>query len=199
MDATPRVPSLCFSAVQSAPMMRAPLMPMGWPSETAPPNTLTRAESSSRSFAFAKATTLKASLISWTSTSFKAHSAMASAAGTASAGAMVKSAGARCASPKPRMAASGTRPRLFARRSDIKTRAAAPSLSDDALTAVTVPPVARNAGRAEASFAASNLAGSSSRDTNVEGLPRPPGISTGEISSACTDFAADARLYDSAA
>ena len=44
--------------------MRAPLQPIGWPRETAPPFTFTRAASSLCSFAAAMVTPEKASLIS---------------------------------------------------------------------------------------------------------------------------------------
>src|SRR6185312_1084555 len=52
------------SACTSVTRMRAPVAPIGWPSAQAPPFTLTRAGSSSRSCSAAMATAAKASLIS---------------------------------------------------------------------------------------------------------------------------------------
>mmetsp|Transcript_13831 Transcript_13831/g.45134 ORF Transcript_13831/g.45134 Transcript_13831/m.45134 type:complete len:201 (-) Transcript_13831:620-1222(-) len=189
MDATPvDWPSRARPRAR-APTMRAPEQPIGWPRDTAPPRALTAERSAPRSFAFASATTEKASLISCASTASGATPAWSSALGTARAGATVKSTGAVCASAKPAMAQIGSRPWALANFSDVTTSAAAPSLSFDAFAAVTVPSFLK-ALRRDRSLLVS-LAGSSSSDTVV--IPLRVFTSTGAISSAMAAAAARAR------
>ena len=78
------------------------------------------------------------------------------------------------------MRASGFQPRAAAVSAPASTSAAAPSLIDDALPAVTVPSF-WNAGRSAPSFATSPRPGSSSSATTVGG-PLRCAISTGTIS-----------------
>mmetsp|Transcript_24983 Transcript_24983/g.74977 ORF Transcript_24983/g.74977 Transcript_24983/m.74977 type:complete len:211 (+) Transcript_24983:86-718(+) len=195
MDAVPAAAPSASRPMASAPTMRAPLMPMGWPSDTAPPRRFTVARSSPRICAFASATTEKASFTSCRATSPAPMPAAASALGTASAGATVKSTGARCASPKPTTAASGSRPRALAAPRDMTTSAAAPSFSLLALPAVTVPSFL-NADRRDVSLVVS-FRGSSSSSTTTS--PFLDFTVTGAISFACSALAARARAYDSSA
>ena len=106
---------------------------------TAPPFTLTFLPSRPSSCLLAIETTAKASLISQRSMSFVASPALASVFLMASAGAMVNSAGSRAAPPQATRRASTVRPSFFARSALMSTTAAAPSLMDEALAAVTVP------------------------------------------------------------
>lgn len=78
--------------------------PMGCPSATAPPLTLTREWSRPMSCMLASATTEKASLISWKSMSLALTPAFLSATGTAIAGAVVNMTGSCAASPNPGVA-----------------------------------------------------------------------------------------------
>ena len=79
--------------------------------------------------------------------------------------------------------ASGSSPCARAAASEATISAQAPSLSPDALPAVTVPP-SRNGAGSDASFASVvSGRGCSSRST-MRGAPRGPGTSTGTISTA---------------
>ena len=78
-------PSCAWSSVTR---IRAPLAPIGWPSATAPPRTLTLLPSRPSSWLFAIETTAKASLISQRSTSAIASPARSSVRRIASAGAI---------------------------------------------------------------------------------------------------------------
>ncbi len=112
---------------------------MGWPSATAPPQTLTRAGSSPSIRLFAIETTANASLISHRSTSSFFQPILPSRRSIAPAGAVVNHSGA-CACPAaPTMRASGFQPRAAATSAAASTSAAAPSLIDEALPAVIVP------------------------------------------------------------
>ena len=83
------------------PTILAPDIPMGCPSDTAPPWTFTKPGSIPRILMFARTTTLKASLISHMEISsfFSPH--RESTFGTAAAGATGKSIGSTAASPNP--------------------------------------------------------------------------------------------------
>ena len=117
---------------------------------------------------FAIDTTANASLISHRSTSSFFQPARASTRSIAPAGAVVNHSGA-CAWPAAAtMRASGFQPRAAAASAAASTSAAAPSLIDDALPAVTVPSF-WNAGRSAPSFSMSPRPGSSSSATTVGG------------------------------
>mmetsp|Transcript_6438 Transcript_6438/g.18210 ORF Transcript_6438/g.18210 Transcript_6438/m.18210 type:complete len:207 (+) Transcript_6438:91-711(+) len=181
MEAQPRVASFCRSTLMRPPTMRPPLMPMGCPSATAPPLTLTLSCSSPRMRMLASATTEKASLISWYSTSFAVTPALANASGTASAGAVVKSTASFSASAKPRIFASGASPRALAAAPLMTTVAKAPSLRLEALAAVTVPSRLK-AGRSAGIFSGFVEYTSLSWSTTTAS-PRRCGTETGTISS----------------
>mmetsp|Transcript_13444 Transcript_13444/g.34294 ORF Transcript_13444/g.34294 Transcript_13444/m.34294 type:complete len:202 (+) Transcript_13444:281-886(+) len=148
----------------------------------------------------ASTTTLNASLISHRSMSLMSTPARARATGVAAAGATVNSTGGSSASPNPFTSASGTLPSSAALLALISTNAAAPSLIDDALTAVIVP-VFEKAGFSVATLLGSSLRGSSSCATTVSGLPRAPLMVMGSISSLNmpASSAATARWYDATA
>lgn len=80
--------------------MRQPDEPIGWPSDTPPPSTLTFDGSRFSSLLLAMATAEKASLISKRAMSLISRPARLSAAGMAYAGAIGKSMGAHAASAK---------------------------------------------------------------------------------------------------
>jgi len=84
VDAT--VHNNTFSSSATVRTRRAPLAPMGWPSATAPPLTLTRSSSSSSMRVEFKATAANASLISTRSRSFLSIPAFSTARLNASAG-----------------------------------------------------------------------------------------------------------------
>jgi hypothetical protein len=196
--ATPLRLPVFFSAPISVARMRAPLAPIGCPSAQAPPWMLTRAWDSWCSFIAAMVTTAKASLISQRSTSADFQPALASTALIAWTGAMVNSAGSRAAEACATIRASGVSPRLRAWDSAIITTAAAPSLMELALAAVTVPSFL-NAGLSVGIFSGMALNGPSSR--LICSTPLRPLISTGTISKSKlpSSLARRARLSDSSA
>ena len=67
---------------------------------------------------------------------------------------MVNLDGCLAASPQPRIFARGFKPKDLSLASETRTTAAAPSLSGDALGAVTVPSPGLNAGLIERSLSA---------------------------------------------
>jgi len=148
---------------------------------------------------FATATTANASLISQRSTSFVERPLFSSIARIASAGAMVNSMGARAAPPHPEIRPRTGRPSRFARSALMRTRAAAPSLRDDAFAAVTVPSFL-NTGRSVGILSGRALFGPSSSATTAVS-PFFRSISTGTISArnAPDCCAATARRVDSIA
>src|SRR5262249_49090792 len=93
-DATPRRLPASRSADSSGTSTRAPDAPIGWPSATAPPQTLTRAGSSPSNLLLAIDTTANASLISHRSTSSFFQPARPSTFSIAPAGAVVNHSGA---------------------------------------------------------------------------------------------------------
>mmetsp|Transcript_14970 Transcript_14970/g.30045 ORF Transcript_14970/g.30045 Transcript_14970/m.30045 type:complete len:208 (-) Transcript_14970:703-1326(-) len=181
MEAQPMVASLACSTPYSVPIILEPELPMGCPSATAPPCTLTVARSRSMSLALTSPTTEKASLISWNCTSLADTPAWFRARGTASEGAVVNSTGSLAASPNPRTRNSGVR--LFSRAyfPEVMIIAEAPSFSLDALAAVTVPSLAK-AGRSVRSLSRFMPLNSSSTPTTESALPRLPLIVTGDTS-----------------
>eukprot|EP01083_Nonionella_stella_P064594 168527_1 len=62
--ATPYLPFRRCKTLSNVTIIRDPELPRGWPSETAPPKTLTFSGRNPRSFMLAKATTENASFIS---------------------------------------------------------------------------------------------------------------------------------------
>ena len=83
---------------------------------------------------------------------------------------------------------SGSRPSSAARRADIRITAAAPSLIDEALPAVTVPPSRRNAARSFARLV-TVVPGRGPSSASTMRVPRLSGTSTGTISSLNTPLA----------
>ena len=81
-------------AASSVTTTRVPDAPIGWPSATAPPHTLTLAGSRPSSWLLAIDTTANASLISHRSTSVAFQPALAHALSMAAAGAVVNHSGA---------------------------------------------------------------------------------------------------------
>ena len=124
----------------------APDAPIGWPIAIAPPLTLIFEVSQPISLFTAIACAANASLISIRSRSFGVQPAFFSASWLAGTGPIPMIDGSRPAEEYALILTSGFRPSSFAFDADIMMTAAAPSLSPDALPAVTVPSFA-NAGR----------------------------------------------------
>ena len=120
-------------------VIRAPVMPHGWPSAMAPPLTLSLSSGTPRSSADGSTWAAKASLSSTRSTSPMLIPARASACRDASTGPMPMISGESAVSPVETIRASGVSPSSFARVSLMTTSAAAPSFMGHALPAVTVP------------------------------------------------------------
>ena len=115
--------------------------------------------------------------------------AFASTLWTASMGAVVNSIGAWLCCAEATMRAIGVLPFADAHASDATTSAAAPSLMELALAAVTVPSLVKTA-RSVGILSKLVLAGSSSCSTTVS--PRRPGTVTGTISWAKAPFSTEA-------
>mmetsp|Transcript_52946 Transcript_52946/g.126015 ORF Transcript_52946/g.126015 Transcript_52946/m.126015 type:complete len:228 (-) Transcript_52946:558-1241(-) len=199
MAATPTCPPVRWREWRRVETMRAPLHPMGCPSTTAPPHTSTLEGSRSRMRWLARATTEKAWLISHRSTSDLFNPAYLSALGMAIEGAVGKSMGACSASANDTIRASGFNPSSSAFWADMRTRAHAPSLSDDEFAAVTFPTSAGlKAGLREEIRSILTLRGSSSCLIVVDS-PFLPSIFTGTISLSNQPFliARLTREYDS--
>ena len=113
--------------------------PIGCPSATAPPHTLTLAGSNPKILLFARLTAAKASLISHFAISLISKPARFRAMGIARLGAMVKSMGLVAASPHDKILAIGFAVKDCDRSRVVRTNADAPSLIADAFAAVTVP------------------------------------------------------------
>ena len=120
-------------------MMRAPVMPKGCPRAIAPPCTLSLSASMPRCRADGMTCAANASLISTRSTSSIVMPARAKAWRLASIGPRPMISGFNADSPDDTIRASGRMPSSAALVSLITTTAAAPSLSGQALPAVTVP------------------------------------------------------------
>ena len=161
--------------------MRAPEAPMGCPMDTAPPWTLTVAGSrASLSLAY-MVTTAKASLTSQSSMSLAERFVFLSSLSTANFGAVVNHSGSWAKEAWPTMRTMGVRPSSAALSALITTRAAPPSLMEEALAAVTVPSLSK-AGRNEGIFSGLPRPGSSS--LSMVTTPLRPLISTGTISAS---------------
>src|SRR5919204_5460055 len=178
---TPRFPPVCRSVWSSVTRRRAPEAPMGWPSAIAPPRGLNFSSGIASSLRTASIPA-KASLTSNESTSATSHPVFSSRRRSASAGARRNSSGSRAACACATTRASGRKRRSRARDALATTTAAAPSLSFDALPAVTVPP-SLNAGLSFASASRDVSRGVSSLDTTT-GAPFGWATSTGTISSS---------------
>ncbi|MNE59796.1 hypothetical protein D3C80_1549140 [compost metagenome] len=115
-------------------------MPSGWPSAMAPPLGLTCGASSARpsSRSTARPWLAKASLSSMTSKSLTATPRRSVSLRTAGTGPMPMTRGATPALAMPRTRARGVRPCFFTASAEARINAAAPSLTPEALPAVTV-------------------------------------------------------------
>src|SRR5690606_2349185 len=176
--ATPRLPPRASRAASRVATIRAPLAPIGWPRAQAPPLTFSFSRGIASSLSAIIATTAKASLISKRSTSSTDQPARFSAFCTAGTGAVVKSAGSWAWAPCPTTRATTFRPSFSATEARVITRAAAPSLIEEALAAVIAPSLAK-AGFRLGIFAGSAFRGCSSALT--VSTPLRPATSTGTI------------------
>ena len=120
-------------------MIRAPVMPNGWPSAIAPPLMLSLSGSMPSSSRHGSTCAANASLISTRSMSSIVMPAALSTALNAGIGPRPMISGRTAATAEATIRARGLRPRSRAFSSDITSTAAAPSLSGQALPAVTVP------------------------------------------------------------
>ena len=161
--------------------MRAPLAPIGWPSATAPPCTLTISCASLNSVIAAIVTAANASLTSQRSTSLTFQPVFFSTFWIAPTGAVVNMFGAWAWTLWPTILAIGFAPRRAAVDSRIRTSAAAPSEMLDEVAAVIVPSFL-NAAFRPGILSSLALNGCSSNLMTVS--PDLPGIVTGAISQA---------------
>ena len=179
MATAPTVASVRSSSLSIVTIMRAPVQPIGWPSEQPEPFTFTRSGSRPRVCTAATVTDAKASLISHESTSEIDTPALARALGMAIDGAMPVSAGLSDAEAQPRMRASGVSPWAAAYSLDTSTSAAAASLSPEELPAVVVAPSSSGfSSGSDASFSSVEVRRGCSSTSNCE----PSGRATGTIS-----------------
>lgn len=134
-------PRISSSWQRAVVRRRAPDIPSGWPSAIAPPLGFICSASSGRprSRNTARAWEANASLSSMTSISASLRPDNASTLRVAGAGPMPITRGGTPAVAMARMRARGVRPCLSAAASDASNNAHAPSLTPDALPAVTVP------------------------------------------------------------
>src|SRR5439155_14995543 len=128
-----------FSSFARVKTRRAPLAPIGCPSATAPPLTLTRSSSIASIRVAFSATAANASLISTRSRSSTSRPAFFSALLRARAGTVCSHAYRSALMPWATISTSGSAASFRARSLDITTTAAAPSEICDALPAVIVP------------------------------------------------------------
>src|SRR5262245_58595500 len=135
--ARPRPASRFVISCSSVTRMRAPDAPIGWPIAIAPPLTLTMPVSHPMSLFTAIACAAKASFASIRSRSFTLHPAFSSALRDAGIGPLPMICGSTPAVAHDAIRASGVMPRRSASDARITTTTAAPSLSPDALPAVT--------------------------------------------------------------
>ena len=180
--ASPFLPPERFSSCSRVVRMRAPEAPIGWPMAMAPPLTFTLAGSRPSSFSTHRLWAAKASLDSTRSRSATVQPAFSSALRDAGIGPVPMMAGSTPALAQERMVARGSRPRALASSADMSTIAAAPSLSPEALAAVTEPSLVK-AGRSfsiDSSVAPWRMYSSLSTVTS----PFLPAITTGTISSS---------------
>ena len=164
--ASPRLASRSFIAERRVVKIRAPVAPIGWPSATAPPRTLTFVRSRPQSDAQTMVTAANASLISKRSIWSLVIPSFARVSSMALAGAVVNHSGAPAAPPYPTMRAKGSSLCSLRPRSLARTRALAPSLMLEAVAAVIVPSFEK-AGLRLANFDGSPLSGPSSSLTAI--------------------------------
>ena len=139
MVSRPKVASRVRRPFSRVVVIRAPVMPKGWPSAIDPPCTFSRSHSTPSWRAEGITWAAKASFSSTRSMSSMLIPARASARRLASTGPSPMISGDRALTPVATIRASGVTPSSRARVSLITTSAAAPSLSGQALPAVTVP------------------------------------------------------------
>ncbi len=151
MVSRPMVASSVSRSLSSVVMMRAPVIPNGWPSAIAPPNGLSFSGSIPHSCMQGTTWAANASLSSTTSMSPIVMPACSRTAATAGIGPRPMISGRMAATEEATIRARGFRPRSAARCADMTSTAAAPSLSGQALPAVTVPDSLK-AGWSAASF-----------------------------------------------
>ena len=120
-------------------MIRAPVMPNGWPTAIAPPETFSLSRSIPTSRWLESTWAAKASLISYRSMSSTPLPARERASLIASAGPWPMTSGDRPVTAVDTIRASGVRPRASAFSALMMTTAAAPSLRGQALPAVIRP------------------------------------------------------------
>ena len=116
-------------------MSMAPVAPIGWPRAIAPPLTLTRSGSRSRSRIVLSGTAANASLISQRSMSPVVIPALARQRSAAGPGAVSMITGSEPTAAVARMRARGVTPLASTQASDATTAAAAPSTTPDELPA----------------------------------------------------------------
>ena len=133
-------------------LMRAPVIPNGWPSAIAPPNGLSFSGSRPSSSRHGTTWAANASLSSTMSMSSIVIPAWVSTFLTAGIGPRPMISGRIAATEEATIRAFGSTPSAFALSSDMTSTAAAPSLSGQELPAVTVPFSGSNAGLSSASF-----------------------------------------------
>src|SRR3954468_3023527 len=180
--AMPRSPSLAAMPCSRVTRMRAPVAPMGWPSEMAPPSGFTVSYGKSRSFRQASTWQAKASLSSTSSMALMSRPVLASRRWTAGTGPMPMIRGSTPTTSQPTSRATTGRPSSPAARREATMIAAAPSVIPEALPAVTRPP-SRKTGASLASEArVTPSRGCSSVSTWMS--PFFPGTVTGAISGA---------------
>src|SRR5829696_2941810 len=149
----PIVRSIDSRSFSSVFMIRAPVMPYGWPSAIAPPCGFSLSLNGSTPISRHTGSTCaaKASFNSTTSTSSIVMPARASTRRTASIGPTPMISGSTPETDDATIRARGSIPSSRARVSDMTTTAAAPSFSGHGLPAVTLPP-GLNAGSSCDSF-----------------------------------------------
>ena len=164
---------------------RAPLMPSGWPSAIAPPCGLTKSASSLTPSCRKQAMPCeaKASLSSIKSKSEILMPSRSISFFVAGTGPMPMMRGGTAADASPRMRARGVSPCFFTAASEARIIAAAPSLTPDALPAVTVPGLRTIGFNFVRPSSVVSGRGCSSLST-MTGPALPPGTDTGVISSA---------------
>mmetsp|Transcript_96309 Transcript_96309/g.269514 ORF Transcript_96309/g.269514 Transcript_96309/m.269514 type:complete len:250 (-) Transcript_96309:549-1298(-) len=145
--AKPRCLPVRFISWRRSTATRQPEAPKGWPMEMAPPLTLTFEVSQPMTLFTDMACAAKASLASMRSRSLAFHFASSSALVLAGMGPVPMIFGSTPAMAKDRTVAMTSRPLARAISRGISKQSAAPSLSPEALPAVTVPPFGLKAGR----------------------------------------------------
>mmetsp|Transcript_5808 Transcript_5808/g.17490 ORF Transcript_5808/g.17490 Transcript_5808/m.17490 type:complete len:354 (-) Transcript_5808:229-1290(-) len=147
MAATPYLPPVSLRTESNVTRILAPLHPIGCPMAQDPPCWLTFSWGMFSSCMLAITTAAKASLISKASTSWREISGnFPISFFTALAGVVGNCTGSCSASAYPRTLAIGCTPSSAPFSSDMRTRAAAPSLMVEALAAVMVPAFLSKAG-----------------------------------------------------